>query len=318
MSIQGLREKLLEVDGRFKKIYGNIDKENLLFSLKKIMGNPIKLKKLGAESIEKIVEGRGIVGVDGSINNYGGIYPHYISLVQAMAKSTLPGDEEISLQDIYVPIFDDDDGQAEDEQKRRRVMSGLELQSASLALEKFSSKIILMDGSLIHYGIDCPEEWRRLKEKALDFNKIIIGVTEEVKTKDVANVLRVELGFKEDVLYDREILFGVLKEGEMLEMRPELKPKKAESGIRTCYVRLSEDPQVAGLDFIDEQYGEALKYVDLIYTLTPSKGRGIPLWLDIVDKEVKITDAMVKGLVESTISKEIREMILNPKRNKRG
>jgi hypothetical protein len=318
MSIGGLRQKLLEVDERFKKIYRNLDKEKIVSVLFKVMSQPVKLKKLSGSEIEGIVKGMGIVGVDGSINTYGGIYPHYIALIQSLAKSTLPSEKEISLQDIYVPVFEDDDGQAEDEQKRRSRMSRLELESASLALESFSSRIILMDGSLMHYSIDCPDDWRRFKEKALSLDKIIIGVTEEVKTKDIANLLKTEINIKENTIYDREILFGILKEGEMLELRADLKSKKAESGFRSCYVRLSEDPQVAGLDFIEEQYSEAIGYADLIYTLTPSKGRGIPLWLDIVDKEVKITDEMVNGLVESSISKDIREIILNPKRNKRG
>lgn len=318
MKLEGLRGKLLEVDERFKRMYDSIDRGKILSVLYKVMGQPVKLKKLKDMEINSIVEGKGIVGVDGSINNYGGIYPHYISLIQALAKSTVPGEEEISFQDTYVPIFEDDDGQAEDEQKRRQKMSRLELEVASEALDRFKSSLILMDGSLMHYSIDCPDDWRRLKEKALELGKIIIGVTEEVKTKDIANLLKTEINIKENLIYDREVLFGVLKEGEMMEIRPELKSKKSESGFRSCYVRLSEDPQVAGLDFIDEQYSEALKYADLIYTLTPSKGRGIPLWLDIVDKEVKITDEMARGLVESTISKDIREMILNPKRNKRG
>lgn len=318
MKLEDLRGRLMAVDKKFKEMYEGLERNKIKSIIYDKMGKPVSLKKLSGYEIENITEKRGIVGVDGSINSYGGIYPHYISLIQSMAKSTLPKEEDIILQDVYVPLFEDEDGQAEDELKRRARMSKLELQAASFAMESFSSKVIFMDGSLMHYGIDCPSEWKKFKEKAISTGKIIIGITEEVKTKDIAEILKTELNLNDSILYDREVLFGILNEGEMLEFRRDLKSKKSESGIKSCYVRLSEDPQVAGLDFIEEQYVEALKYADLIYTLTPEKGRGIPLWLDIVDKEVKVTDEMVKSLVESTISREIREMLLKPKRSKRG
>lgn len=319
MEFKELKEKLSIIDKRFREVYERVNGENIKSLLFDIMGQPKKLKKLNDSDLDKVTNGKGIVGVDGSINNYGGIYPHYIALVQALAKSTSARENEIRIQDIYVPKFEEEDGQAEDEQKRRAKMSMLELQAASMAMDSFDSELILMDGSLIHYRIDCPEEWKKFKDKALGEDKIVIGVTEEVKTKDIVKILKTQLSLHEDVLYDRELLFGILNEGEILEFKDEgAKTKKSESGIKSCFVRLSEDPQIVGLDFLEEQYERAKNFWDLIYTLTPKKGRGIPLWLDIVDKEVKITDEMVRGLVEGSISKEMREVFLNPKRNKRG
>lgn len=319
MELSEIKGKLMDVDKKLREMYDKINYSEIKSLIFKTMGNPKKLKRLRDAELNEITKGKGIIGVDGSINNYGGIYPHYIALVQALAKSTFKEDRDILKQDVYVPKFEEDDGQAEDEQKRRAKMSSLELQSASEAMDTMSSDIILMDGSLMHYRIDCPEEWKKFKDKAMEKDKIIIGVTEEVKTKDIGKILKTELNIKEDVLYDREILFGILEEGEIIEFKDEgAKTKKAESGIKSCFVRLSEDPQIVGLDFLEEQYDRAIGYCDLIYTLTPKKGRGIPLWLDIIDKEVKITDDILKGLVESTLSKDIREIFLNPKRNKRG
>ncbi|WP_179122140.1 DNA double-strand break repair nuclease NurA [Caloramator quimbayensis] len=311
-----LKQKLSSIDYKFKERYEKIDKEKIKNVLFDITGNPIKLKKLHEDEIEKQTLGCGIVGVDGSINSYGGLYPHYISIIQALSKSTKEK-EDIILQDVYVPLFEEDDGQIGDEARRRAMMSRLEIEAATIAIDKFQSKVILMDGSLMHYSIDCSSEWEKFKRKAVIKNKIIIGVTEEVKTKDIINIIGSKINIGCETFYDRDLLFGLLNMGEMLLLEGNIKTKKTESGIKSCYIRLSEDPQVAGLDFIEEQYEEALSYCDLIYTLTPLKGRGIPFWLDVVDKEVKITDDMVKSLVESAISRDIRERILNPKRSKR-
>ncbi|QCX33467.1 DNA double-strand break repair nuclease NurA [Caloramator sp. E03] len=311
-----LKQKLHLIDCKFKDKYKIIEHQKVKSLLFDIVGTPIKLSKLDEKDIEKVTTGNGIVGVDGSINSYGGIYPHYISLIQALAKSTIQS-EDILLQDVYVPLFEEDEGQNKDEVKRRALMSKLELEAASQAMDNFKSDIILMDGSLMHYMIDCGDEWERFKRKAILKNKIIIGVTEEVKTRDIIDIIGYKMDIKNENFYDRDILFGILETGEMLLLKDNIKTTKTERGIKSCYIRFSEDPQVAGLDFIEEQFQAALSYCSLIYTLTPLKGRGIPLWLDIVDKEVKISDDMVKALIESTISKDIRERILNPKRSKR-
>lgn len=309
---EGFKVKLSEINERLKGQVERVSKREVE-SIINDFSNKFKLKRLSDEDIKKVTKGFGIIGVDGSINNFGGLYPHYISIVQALAKSTL--NESYFLQDVYAPLFEEEDGQLKDEQRRRSRMSRLELEAASYAVDNFKSDIILLDGSLMHYGIDCPIEWQDLKEKAIKKGKILIGVAEEVKTKDIAEKIRERLSFS-SVVYDREVLFGLLNEGEVLEIT-EIKTEKTQKGIKTLYGRFSKDPQVIGLDFLEEQFEEAVKYLDLLYTLTPREGRGIPLWLDIVDKDVKVTDDMVKALVETYIDRDIRERFFNPKRNKR-
>jgi len=309
---EGFKVKLSEINERLKGQVEKVSKREVE-SIINDFSNKFKLKRLSDEDIKKVTKGFGIIGVDGSINNFGGLYPHYISIVQALAKSTL--NESYFLQDVYAPLFEEEDGQLKDEQRRRSKMSRLELEAASYAVDNFKSDIILLDGSLMHYGIDCPIEWQDLKEKAIKKGKILIGVAEEVKTKDIAEKIRERLSFS-SVVYDREVLFGLLNEGEVLEIT-EIKTEKTQKGIKTLYGRFSKDPQVIGLDFLEEQFEEAVKYLDLLYTLTPRDGRGIPLWLDIVDKDVKVTDDMVKALVETYIDRDIRERFFNPKRNKR-
>ncbi|SEG04213.1 NurA domain-containing protein [Caloramator fervidus] len=311
MEFDFLKVKLSELNNKLKEQKKKIDKEKVEKTLYEI-GKKHKLKRLDEKEIKEITRDKGIIGVDGSINNYGGIYPHYISIVQALAKSTL--NEAYILQDVYAPLFEEEDSQIKDEQRRRAAMSKLEIQVAMYAMENFKSDIILMDGSLMHYGIDCPFEWQAFKEMVLKKGKIVIGVAEEVKTKDIAELVKDKIGYS-NVLYDREILFGLLNEGEVLEI--DIKTQKKQKGIKTLYARLSKDPQVIGLDFLAEQFEDGLKLCNLLYTLTPREGRGIPLWLDMVDKEVKVSDEMVRVFVETYIDKELREMFINPKRNKR-
>lgn len=311
-----IKEKLAVVNEQLKERLIKVDKKSISNILFTQVGKKKTLGKMSNVEIEKQLSDKGIVGVDGSINNYGGIYPHYISIIQALAKSTKKDADAILLQDVYAPMFEEYEAEMEDESRRRSRMSSLELKAAMDAIDVMDAKLFLMDGSLMHYSIDCPEEWKNFKQKALDNGKIIIGITEEVKTKDIVNAVKSIMDINDDMLYDREILFGMLEQGELLELMY-TETKKSESGIRTCYARLSEDPQVVGFDFLQEQYEEGMAYSNLIYTLTPPKGRGIPLWLDIVDKEVKVTDEMVKAYVESSMGRDIIETYLNPKRNKR-
>lgn len=272
--------------------------------------------KMNEEELTKISNNSGVVAVDGSINNFGGLYPHYISLIRAVAFCTKG--EKIEYEDIYTPLIEDMTTQEEDAIKRRASMSRLEIQAALDAIKKCQSNIIFMDGSLLHYKIDCPYEWDELKNTAIENGKIIVGVTEEVKTKDIADILKAEGVLNDDVVYDREILFNMLKMGEYLYIKKDIKTSKKESGIKSYYARFSEDPQAIGVDFLKEQDAFAEDILNLIYTLTFSKSRGLPYIIDLVDMETKITNEKLNALIEGCLDKEVIEVYFNPKRSKRG
>ncbi len=56
----------------------------------------------------------------------------------------------------------------------------------------------------------------------------------------------------------------------------------------------------------------------LVFTLTPENSRGVPpLWLDIVDKEVKISDEIMRGLMERYMDRGIYERFFVSERDKR-
>ncbi|CCC57963.1 DNA double-strand break repair nuclease NurA [Caloramator australicus] len=177
---EGFKVKLSEINERLKGQVERVSKREVE-SIINDFSNKFKLKRLSDEDIKRVTKGFGIIGVDGSINNFGGLYPHYISIVQALAKSTL--NESYFLQDVYAPLFEEEDGQLKDEQRRRSRMSRLELEAASYAVDNFKSDIILLDGSLMHYGIDCPIEWQDLKEKAIKKGKSLLELRRRLRQR---------------------------------------------------------------------------------------------------------------------------------------
>ena len=80
-------------------------------------------------------------------------------------------------------------------------------------------------------------------------------------------------------------------------------------------MRASVDPKPIGIDLLEEQQGYLKEVVDLVYTLTPSDGRGILLWLDIIDENVRISDEVMKGLLNKYLGEEYVEFLM-PKREK--
>ena len=83
-------------------------------------------------------------------------------------------------------------------------------------------------------------------------------------------------------------------------------------------MRLSRDPHPIALDRLKEQQEHLYDTACLLYSLTSKDGRGIPLWLDIVDREVRITDRMMESLVDCYIDEDLRYRLLRAKRENRG
>lgn len=312
-----LKQKLTSLNNVLKSKSKSIDKSYIKeYITKNNIADIEEACKLEEAMLTKISNNKGIVAIDGSINNFGGLYPHYLSLIRAVAISTMG--QKFEHEDVYIPLLEENMTQEEDAIKRRASMSRLEINAAMDAIENCESNIIFMDGSLLHYKIDCPVEWEDLKKRAIEKNKIIVGVTEEVKTKDIGEILKTEGVLKDEMVYDREILFNMLKEGEYLYLKKDIKTSKKDSGIKSFYARFSEDPQAIGVDFLKEQENYAMDILSLIYTITFKKSRGLPYIIDLVDVETKITDEKLKALVAGCLDKDVIELYFNPKRNKRG
>ncbi|SHF20394.1 MULTISPECIES: DNA double-strand break repair nuclease NurA [Caloramator] len=312
-----LKKKLENLNSILKDKNKGLDRNNIKeYLIKNDIATIKKSKKLNEQELRAVSCDKGVVAVDGSINNFGGLYPHYISLIRAVALCTKGYKAEY--EDIYTPLLEENMTQDEDAIKRRATMSKMEIKAAMDAINNCEANIIFMDGSLLHYKIDCPYEWDELKKSALYKNKIIVGITEEVKTKDIGEILIKDGQLYDEFIYDREILFNMLSEGEYLYLKKEIKTRKKDSGIKSFYARFSDDPQAIGIDFLKEQEAVSEGILSLIYTLTFSKSRGIPYLIDLVDVETKVTDEKLKALIDGYLDKEVVEVYFNPKRNKRG
>lgn len=280
------------------------------------------LRKMSPAELEGWTQGKSVVAVDGSVNQIGGTFPHYLALIQAVAKGTRNG-EVITRSEIYAPLLDEaaeerdkEEGRtAGDGRARMRKMARLEMQAAKEAIAAFAPRLVMMDGSLIHYRIEDAATWGDLSAFAAAAGTLLVGVTEEIGTKIVSTALQEVLPDNMHDFHDRELLFGLLEYGEILEI--ETGKGREAAGLRTCFLRPSADPQVIGVDILKEQVTEMPAAADFLFTLTPVAGRGVPVWLDIIDSEVRLTDAMAESLVDAYLDTDLKQRLFVSKRNNR-
>ena len=125
-----------------------------------------------------------LVGVDGSVNTTSGAHPHTLSVFQALAKGTR-GEEKWSAE-LYTPLLEKRrrGGRGRPGARQRgRSLSGLEIQVALYAIRTWSPRVVMMDGSLLHFLIDHAEGgmswWRRRNRPVV----LLVGVSEEIGTR---------------------------------------------------------------------------------------------------------------------------------------
>ncbi|MBM7623934.1 DNA double-strand break repair nuclease NurA [Sporohalobacter salinus] len=321
-----LKENLIKANQELKQKYSaksNLDKQSLRVKIKTELGGIIKLDQMSEDKLESWTDNRAIVGVDGSINKLGSNYPHYLYLLQALAKSTAK--EDITATELFCPLvsnskeeinnfifeqYQQGNNSISKQHAANKIkiskLAELELEVAIQAVKEWQPKLIMLDGSLIRYRIEAEEKWKELREVAISQEVLLVGVIEEIGTQEVGERIDEELaGF-----YDRELLFGVLDLGEMLTL-------EFKRGLKTAFLRPSRDPQVIGLDILEEQHSEFQNMAKLVYTLTPEDSRGIPIWLDVVDNEVRISDQMMKSLIDTYLDSDLKKRLFASKRDER-
>ena len=272
----------------------------------------------------------GILGVDGSISNVGATFPYVLTLIRAYTmntKSDKHGNME-KVEEVFCPVYEEDrltledmvaevDGSTTMENAFQRYtkdrMAELELMSAMQGIERFNSKMILMDGGFYRFEITCPSLWKKFKALCLKTGTLAVGVIEEVSTHKLSKLLREELPPNMNKDYDRELLFGALKAGEWLKINEDIEIKK---GYYTSFARFSKHPQVIGIDFLKEQMDEVDTTMDLIASLTPINSRGVPIWVDMVDANVRITQKETDVLL-SSMDIDIREKFIMANHDRR-
>ncbi len=319
-----LKTKISQINQLLSLKYKNVfskDRQKIRDFIEKNVGQIKKMEKLDQEKLHQIYENGGIVGVDGSNNRIGGAYPHYIELFQGLAKSTAKKDEPIYKTHIYTPLVSEErenlleEGDRIIEEKKDKMLANIELEAA---LESISLKphAIIMDGGLIRYNIYADDKWQDLRGICEDKDITLFGVIKDIKTSIIGDKLREADANIKELLYDRELLFGVLDYGEMILIRDDANRKEPQ-GYASVFLRSSLQPSVVGMDIIDSQRDRLEDMANLVFTLTPENSRGVPLWLDIVDKEVKITDNIMRGLFETYMDRGIYERFFVSERAKR-
>lgn len=307
-----------------------MNNDDLRYFIEENIGKIVKLEKLSTDELEDYYNKGGIIGVDGSRNRLGGAYPHYVEIYQGLAKSSISGNKPIYIADAYTPLNTEGEVEiikkhSEDNQNisgneefiRNYKLSGIEVDVALESLKSYNPYAIMMDGSLIRYDIECFDKWMELRSECESRGIVLIGVIKDIKTSIIGNMLLEEGVLKDvDYLYDREILYGLLQYGEMINIRDEV-TKKSKEGFTSVFMRSSNGPNVIGMDILDSQREYLEEMARLVLTLTPLNSRGVPLWLDIVDKEVKLSDKMIRSLLESYLDRDILEKFFISERDKR-
>lgn len=314
-----LEEKILDFNARARESYASVldlDESGLRDFIEENIGGIGRAKKLDPQSLASYEGLGGIVGVDGSVNRKGGASPHYIEFFRALAKSTRKSLEPVLATEVYSPILDPEGLEGEVKDRRDEILTRLEVQVAIGAAEKLDPHLIMMDGSFIRYIINCKSLWEELRTICESKGILLIGVIEDIKTNIIGTRL-VEEGLMRNPAYDRELLFGRLGLGEFILIRYGVSQKSRAGELSSAFMRTSLSPNIIGIDIIDTQRKYLGEMASLVYSLTPENSRGVPIWLDIVDREVKISSRMMEMYLENYLDRDIYERFFVEARSKR-
>lgn len=312
INLQDLEGQLREVNKSLRNKYDfifSLDNDTFRKELTENVGRLIEMEKFPKEKLSKY---KRTVGVDGSNNRSGGAFPHFIEIFQGLAKST--DGNEIYKNKVYTPTLNDI---YEDKNLSQKYLATIEIETALEYIDKYDFDYLLMDGGFIRYKINCLNLFTELRETCEAKNIILFGVIKDLKTNVIARSLEID-----ESIYDREILFNRLKTGEAVLIRNEINKKFIKDGLgegfSSAFMRTSKFPGAVGLDILDTQERYLEEISSLIYTLTPMSSRGVPLWLDIVDKDVKITDEILTTLLEEYLDRDVYERFFISERDKRS
>lgn len=311
INLQDLEGQLREVNKNLKDKYDfifSLDNDTFRKELTENVGRLIEMEKFPKEKLSKY---KRTVGVDGSNNRSGGAFPHFIEIFQGLAKST--DGNEVYKNKVYTPTLNDI---YEDKNLSQKYLATIEIETALEYINKYDFDYLMMDGGFIRYKINCLDLFTELRETCEAKNIVLFGVIKDLKTNVIARSLEID-----ESIYDREILFNRLKTGEAVLIRNEINKKFIKDGLgegfSSAFMRTSKFPGAVGLDILDTQEKYLEEISSLIYTLTPMSSRGVPLWLDIVDKDVKITDEILTTLLEEYLDRDVYERFFISERDKR-
>lgn len=322
----GLKDKVQNLNTVLNEKYKDVlslNRTDLRNFIIQNVGQIKHMKKLDKNLLMEYEKKGGIVGVDGSNNKVGGAYPHFVEIYQALAKSTVVKTDPLFLTDLYSPLYAEEienpleNSERIIEEKRNIKLSTLEVEVAIASIKRDKPFAVLMDGGLIRYNIYAYDKWLELRSICEDEGIILVGVIKDIKTSIIGDTMKDRDSNINQIFYDRELLFGQLDFGEMIVIYDEVN-KKGNQGYSSVFLRSSLQPSVIGMDILDSQRNYIEEMANLVFTLTPENSRGVPLWLDIVDKEVKISDNLIRALMERYLDRDVYERFFVSERDKRS
>lgn len=272
------------------------------------IGSIRRLSLVEGQTLQAVLGRKPMVGVDGSVSSFGGEYPHYIDFLRALAMST--DGRQALRHELYCPLVElrhnwEVASAESDHERRQRNLAELEMHVAVEAAEQVRPALLLLDGPLVRFDMRANRSFNILRQKVLQYNVLLCGCIENIESRVISSLLPEPLSVTWRGAFDRDILWDVLQPGEVLEIRRPAKGRGdsdagPQSGptLRTWFMRASWNPGVVGLDMLEDQVEAVRPLVDYLYTLTPQDGRGIPVWLDLVDREVRLTRPEVEAYLD--------------------
>lgn len=306
-----LAEKMKELNNKLGYDLRNIKNFNrdYLRDQLKCYGSFINLRKLERDELEKFSK---MACIDGSVNRFGSSHPHYIDVYQGLAKVSKSSLADVILSDVYSPLTSNLSDDEED--LKKKLLARIEILTGLETLKTYNLHYLLMDGNLIRYTIEDKENFDKLIGLCLEKDVLLAGFIKEPKT----NILG-ELIFKDSQqikLYDKDILYGILNEGEGYILDDSFN-KKVDQGFSSMFLRTASYPGVTGLEVLEGQRASLYNIANLCYSLTPQMSRGVPLIIDMVDKEVKIDDKLMREIVLAYLDSDLVERFFRSERSMR-
>lgn len=309
-----MRLEVEELNNLLRKKYNrffSMDKNSFKRDVLSKIGKLEKLQKLDKEQLKNVGV---MVGVDGSVNKLGGAYPHYVELYQALAKPTVG--EDLYVNHYYTPILSTDMNSDESKEisKRAKLLAQIELECAIESVKKHKPRVLMMDGGLIRYKIDDKDRYLELIEMCEEEDVILVGVIKDLKTNVISRATN-----DDESIFDRELLYGKLDLEDLIIIDDEFNKKYEEyEGLVSAFLKTSSSAMAIGIDLLESQRYYVREIANLVYSLTPYNSRGVPIWLDIVDSEVKITNGGMKALLEEYLDRDIYERFFISERDRRS
>lgn len=272
------------------------------------VGSLQKLAPLPKEELEEYFHK--ICAVDGSNNRIGGNFPHYVDVFRGCCIRDLK--DGIFVENFLTPLLDEI-AREEEITRQKKMLAQVEVEAALQALEKYTPKVYMMDGSLIRYEISVPELWETFRKKTLEQNILVVGVIEDIKTNHLAK----QIPLVDSFLYDREIMFHVLEYREVLLLQ-QTDYGKSKYDYSSAFLRASADPLTIGLDMFSEQK-QYLKWMSrFVLSLTDEHSRGVPVLIDLVDGACKVKKEVLEQMMKRSLSRDLYEIFFHATRSKRS